>query len=78
MIETAAAQKILGLIPVKSDIMLIIEAVFAPKIRNTAFCRNARSAKESDVFGLLYDLVERLILFFSLEGTKISRFFSSV
>ena len=49
MIQAAAAQKIFRLVSVKPHIVLIVESVFTPEIRNAALCRHARASEKGDM-----------------------------
>ena len=49
VIETAAAQKVLGLIPVKPHIMLVVQPVLAPEIGNAALRGYAGTSEKGDM-----------------------------
>ena len=62
MIQAHTAEQVFRLIAVKPHVMLIIQAVLAPEIRDPALSRYSCAAKKRDVLRVLNDLVQCLIL----------------
>ena len=48
-LQAGIAQQIFGLIGVKPHIVLVVEAVLAAEIRDSALCRNAGTAEKDDM-----------------------------
>ena len=75
MFKAGMAQKIFRLIGVEADIVLIVQAVLAPEIRDSALCGDTCAAKKRDVIRGGDHLIEGLIFFLPFQTYQVGLFF---